>query len=605
MTADDGHRVVTHLKTALSSKAGVPVAWRTSIGVVLGMALGGAFGVVVDQSLGGGTVGLSVVSGMFLGVVAVAGPFFMALRLVAMVGLFVTLTTGLAVVAGDRPWLAVLGMVVLVFIGAVWTAIPLAGGMLGSFPTIVYLIVLAKGASVTGGATAPRAMLGAAAAIVAGLVVVVVMSGWDPRKVTRAAVAGAWSPTATWPQMGQTLALLRLDSAPRTLLALTHSAVLAMIARSWLKDETQSAPFRQATEAQQAVAQTLIPRGRLIPRPVAAAVPDAVAATEAAGQQATSHKTAYAWDRLSVALHAAAGLLDGSIRAKTVVISRDTLLRGLLRAIVHPDSAPFRYGVQRAVALGTATFIMVTFPANQFFWVPLTMFSVLQVNAIATLGRAVQYAFGTWIGAVGAMVLGLVLPAPVVSVAALILLAAGFSYLARNYFVFAIAVASAVVLLVGGPSGDFVGWAALRALDVTVGAVVAIAVSALVLRVRPQPQRHVAQAKQALTAAIAGLRRRNSQEPEDLQRILAPEHQFLRAMGNLKADLEMSRADPALTTVTGELSDANDQLLAMSTIVFQRTAQVDAKSPEGRLLIDNALDRLTDTVAAISLPPSP
>ena len=93
---------------------------------------------------------VSGMTGMFLGVLAVAGPFMMSARLIVVAGVLMSLTSALAAVAHEHAWLAVAGMVVVVFIGTVWTAIPLVGRLLGTFPAIVYLLILARGRTFTG-----------------------------------------------------------------------------------------------------------------------------------------------------------------------------------------------------------------------------------------------------------------------------------------------------------------------------------------------------------------------------------------------------------------------------------------------------------------------
>lgn len=85
--------------------------------------------------------------------------------------------------------LAVLGMVVVVFCATAWTAVPLVGTLLGTFPTMDYLIILAKGDEFTGRASAGGAALAAAFGLLAAIVVLFVLS-LAPRH-------GSWKLSAT------------------------------------------------------------------------------------------------------------------------------------------------------------------------------------------------------------------------------------------------------------------------------------------------------------------------------------------------------------------------------------------------------------------------
>jgi len=269
------HPAIARLRAAVKSRPGVPVSWHSSIGVLFGLVIAAGLGQLLDLVDGGKTVPVSCIAGMFLGLVAVMGPFFMSLRLVIAVGLLMTLTSGLAVVAGQHPWLAVAGMVVLVFVGTVWTSIPLVGSMIGNFPIIGFLLILAKGQAFTGGAAAGRVMLATVAGLIAALIVLVVFSGRDPRGPTRGLVAKAWGPLATSRQQGSMLGVLRLDSAPRALITVGQAAILAMIARSWLEAEKDTDAYRAGIEAQAAISSALLPRGPIVGRTVTPSVDDA------------------------------------------------------------------------------------------------------------------------------------------------------------------------------------------------------------------------------------------------------------------------------------------------------------------------------------------
>lgn len=208
--ASSASRVRSILRTDHSK----PVAWQNSLAVGLGILFGAIFGLLVDRLTGDNTVLLSGLCGMFLGLLTVIGPFVMALRLVLTSGVLMILVAALGVAAVDRPWLAVAGMVFLVFVATLWTALPTVGMLLGTFPTIVYLLILAKGSTLTGSADEVRAMLGAAAGLLGAIVTLLILTGPDIRKQTRRVAAKAWSPDVTWSELGTILPVLRLDAAP-------------------------------------------------------------------------------------------------------------------------------------------------------------------------------------------------------------------------------------------------------------------------------------------------------------------------------------------------------------------------------------------------------
>lgn len=399
------------------------------------------------------------------------------------------------------------------------------------------------------------------------------------------------------------LGVLRLDSAPRALITVGQAAILAMIARSWLEAEKGTDAYRAGIEAQAAISSALLPRGPIVGRTVTPSVDDARAKLRGAGKDAAEPQASYAWNRWQVALGHGAGVLEGRVPPRAAVFSSGSLTRALVSSVLHVDSAGFRYGVQRAAALGVATFVMLSTSAPNFYWILLTIFSVLQTNAVATVSKAVQYALGTWIGAVGALLLSLLLPRGVVVIVALGLIIAGFAWMARNYMVMSVAVAAAVVLISGAPDGEFLKWAGLRAIDVVCGALIAIAVSALVLRVRPQPTRHVEAARSALLATVGRLRSRFQDPGYSPERSVFDESRFLRAISNLQADGQLMRDDRPLGAVADRLWDLNEQTLALASVIFQDDAE-SSGPPGARELVDRALTDLEREIGEVALAPT-
>lgn len=594
--------MTSSLRQTLANRAASPIAWDRSLAVLLGVVFSVILGEGLDRLVGGHTVLVSGMTGMFLGVLAVAGPFMMSARLIVLTGVLMSLTSALAAVAHEHAWLAVAGMVVVVFIGTVWTAIPLVGRLLGTFPAVVYLLILARGRTFTGGAAGWRVLLASLVAVVAALLVLVILRGRDIRGPARKLSAAAWSAGAPWSAVGSALMVLRLDGAPTTLISVTESAVLAKIARDRLTENSDSGAYSAADGAEQAIAQALLSPGPIVPREVSEAVTPAVQQLLAAGDSAGATAEGYAWNRWGAALQHAAQVLGGTITPHHLPFSDASLTRMQISSVLHPDSSSFRYGVQRALALGIATYVMVGTTLPNFYWLLLAMFSVLQTNASATWARAAQYAFGTWIGAVAAVLLGLVLPTKVVSALALLLLIAGFAWMVRNYAVMCVGVAAAVVLLTGAPDGAYLKWAGLRALDVTIGALLAVAVSLLVLRVRPQPGQHVARAKTALLNAISELRDALTDEAKAKQLTLDSQGSFLRQLNNLAADEQMMSDPSPAQAASGQLWRADEQVMALASVAFDGSIEQLPGHP-GAASLAAGLDQLGAAVEGIAYRP--
>ncbi len=571
----------------------------------LGVILGAGFGILLDQALGGQTVAVSLMTGMFLGLLCVSSPFFMALRMVLVVGAAMVLTCGLAVIGAGNAWIAVLGMILVVFIATLWRAVPLVGVLLGTFPTILYILILARYQDFTGGATAGRVMLGVLAGILAALIVLVVFTGRDPRKVTRHAAAGTWGKDVTWSRLGSLMSVLRFDSAPRELVSVAQGGILAMIARGWLSDQNDSGAFKAGLAADDAIAASLLPRGPITQRPVGEQVDDAATQMEAAGKAVGMTTQGYAWDRWRVALTNSAGVLRGTMPARKLAISNRSIGDVLVATVLHPRSASFRYGVQKAVALGAATFVMIQSGLPDFYWVLLATFSVMQTNVVGTFSRSLQYAFGTWIGAVAAVGLSLILPASVVTAVAGVLLITGFAWMVRNYMVMCVAVAASVVLLTGAPDGQYVQWAGLRALDVTVGVLIGLLVSTFVMRVHPEPTKHAQEAQAALSAGVAQLRERLADPGRTAKMAFTSEGEFLLASGNLQSDLPLLKDKQPTTATLDQLQDANNHLLALASVMFSdliATPTLERGSATAEL--SHSLDRLEARIRAIETSPA-
>ena len=581
--------------STLSTDRDKPVAWQNSVAAALGAILGVMFGLLVERITGGQTVALSGLCGLFLGLLTAMGPFVMALRLVVSSGVLMILVAALGSAAMGRPWLATLGMVFLVFVATVWTAIPVIGPLLGTFPTIVYLLLLAKGTTLTQSADEVGAMLGAAAGLLGALVTLVILSGWDARKQTRRLAAGAWGVDVTWAEMSSIILMLRLDAAPKALMSLTQLAVLAMISRDWLSSEKETPAYREAEGAQQSVAGTLLPRGAPVPRAITPPISDALSVLADHSAASATPRDRFCWGRWHYALHYAQEILAGRTRPLLVPFPSGSLRKTVVMSVLRPRSASFRYGVQRALALGVATYVMVSTTIPQSFWFLLALFSIMQTNARATWARAVQYAFGTWLGAVGAVALSYVLPAPVIAFLAAGLLIAGFAWQLRNFTVMAAALGAAVVLLTGLPDGAFLQWAAVRAVDITAAAITAVLVSSFILRVRPQSDLHVSAAKAALLDVVAHLKGRVADPTAPTSAVLQREGAFLLQRKNLQDDIAMLRDASVAEQQLHDLQEANARVISLASVIY--SGELDDR--RGTPVMDKGLDDLEARIRAI------
>jgi len=291
--------------------------------------------------------------------------------------------------------------------------------------------------------------------------------------------------------------------------------------------------------------------------------------------------------------------------ARKLAISNRSIGDVLVATVLHPRSASFRYGVQKAVALGAATFVMIQSGLPDFYWVLLATFSVMQTNVVGTFSRSLQYAFGTWIGAVAAVGLSLILPSAVVTGVAGLMLITGFAWMVRNYMVMCVAVAASVVLLTGAPDGQYVQWAGLRALDVTVGVLIGLLVSTFVLRVHPEPTKHAQEAQAALSAGVAQLRERLADPGRTAKMAFTSEGEFLLASGNLQSDLPLLKDKQPTTATLDQLQDANNHLLALASVIFGDLVATPAlEQGSAAAELSHSLDRLEERIRAIETSPA-
>ena len=272
-----------------------------------------------------------------------------------------------------------------------------------------------------------------------------------------------WAPGATRQQQGSTLQMLRLQSAPTTLVGLLHGrSSPAWPGTGWprrtpsdhrdeqappestpvpedsdpgIEPEPDVGPVALSVAADEAISAALVPRGRLVPRDVTESVAAADAPARDAEAAAANRMDQASWHLWRWSHSHAAGLLDGSIPPKGPANPTRRHRRGHGQSVLRPRSSVFRYAVQRALAIGGAVAAVVALRGNtNAFWIALTLLLVMQPDTAATGKKAVRAAAGTWAGVVLALLLATVLPAGIlVPWVAALLLIGGFAWLKRNY----------------------------------------------------------------------------------------------------------------------------------------------------------------------------
>jgi len=146
----------------------------------------------------------------------------------------------------------------------------------------------------------------------------------------------------------------------------------------------------------------------------------------------------------------------------------------IAKALRHP-SPERNYGIRRALLLGTGLGVYLATENHNVFWVLLTIFIVLQPDMGKTWTKAIARSKGAIAGALAVGALAQFLPKEVVVGIGIVALVVTIPYYHRSYAVYAAGVTFLVVAMLGDQQGDFLSWAALRAADTTIGALIAIA----------------------------------------------------------------------------------------------------------------------------------
>lgn len=552
-----------------------PVNWLgAGLMAVSGVAAAG-LGELYDHR----TMPVSAVVGLVLGLVVASAPMFMAMRLILLNGVLLVATSALGVGVADNAVAAGLVMAALAFIGAVWTAVPVVGAVFSGLPVLIFLLLVAKAQSFTSGAPTLQVAVAAAIGLVPPLVLAVVLSIADPRKVDRKLVASAW--TADVPPSKRTLALqvLLLDGAPAPLIYLTTQGVLGLVCREWLSrrgliaDEAEAGA--RAGDANAAAVRTALgPKGRSVPRPITI---DTAPMTAAASRAKAAGDTSAAgtWELWAASQQQAAAALGGKVVPRLLLRPALTIVVSLMRSLLHPDVSAFRYGVQRALALGVAVFALVTTHGSEaMFWVTLTLVSVLQVNMPQTLVKTLQRVVGTLVGVGLALACGALLPTavlvPWLAGAAILV---GLAFQSRNYALMSGLTAFAVVLFFGAPTNKVAEFAGMRALDVAIGGVIAAVVARVVLPVHANPALRREQVLAALQGLLGGINQRLANpQGMNVEALMGKQARAVTAIANLRTAIgEVPDHDVAHAygDDLARLSACNEELFVVGSVVVR------------------------------------
>ena len=186
-----------------------------------------------------------------------------------------------------------------------------------------------------------------------------------------------------------------------------------------------------------------------------------------------------------VALRATVEQAIGTAPPRKEKAASPSLLEPMV-ASVRTFDATAKDGVRRAIALGMAMLAFQIRADHNAFWVMLTVFVILQPNGRSTVTSALLRVIGTLVGVTAVVALTMLLPERTALPLALLSLVASLALSTRSSWLSVAFGAAAAAVLVGLPSGDFVGYAASRLVDTVIGAALALAAGYLLWpRVKP------------------------------------------------------------------------------------------------------------------------
>lgn len=506
-------------------------------GVVLGVASGlmaAGLCALVDPRV----VPVGLVIGAILGFIAASAPLFMALRLILLAGVLLVAAAVLGTMVQHTAVIAALVMALVALTTAVWTALPVVGMIFSSLPSLVFILMLAQGQEFTNGAPAVAVAVGGVLGMLPAALLALAKEIWDPRKLDRQMAAALWAPSTPADKRVMFTRVLLMDGAPTTLLHLAAHGSLGVVCRSWIERNSESSAdaIAQGDANIGAMAAALLPKGPISPREVTF---DTTAMVAPAGADS---QLAAAWSMWAASQRLAQRVLAGATPHRIVLRPVLMILGSLTRRLVRPDVSVFRYGVQRALALGIGALALVLSANNEnAFWILISLAAVLQANAPTTAEKVMQRSVGTFAGVLLALAVALVLPewllVPWIAGAALVV---GFAWLLRNYALTALLTGFAVVLLFGAPTDSVAEFAAMRAIDVTIAGILAAFIAHFVMPVRPRPEARRAQLVESLRNLEDSLRE-GLAEPDliHVRQLAAKQADVSRAISNLRTDLSL------------------------------------------------------------------
>ena len=188
-------------------------------GVVVGVASGlmaAGLCTLVDPRV----VPVGLVIGAILGFLAASAPLFMALRLILLAGVLLVAAAVLGTMVQHTAVIAALVMALVALTTAVWTALPVVGMIFSSLPSLVFILMLAKGQEFANGAPAVAVAVGGLLGMLPAALLAVAKEIWDPRKLDRQMTAALWAPNTPVDKRAMFTRVLLMDGAPTTLLHL-------------------------------------------------------------------------------------------------------------------------------------------------------------------------------------------------------------------------------------------------------------------------------------------------------------------------------------------------------------------------------------------------
>ncbi len=157
--------------------------------------------------------------------------------------------------------------------------------------------------------------------------------------------------------------------------------------------------------------------------------------------------------------------------------------RTTLRANLNLRSSAFRHAIRLGIALALATAISHLFLTSQErgYWIVLTALLVLKPDFTATFARGVARTLGTMLGAVlTTLVVSLLVPNNTILVILVGIMAyLAFSVLFANYAIFSMFITTETVLLLTFVIPQPLMTTAYRAIDTTIGGILALLIYAL------------------------------------------------------------------------------------------------------------------------------